>query len=62
MPIHSHPILRANEEAAESVGLNVPLDSEGVTRLKNEETAGKRPKVVPVGHVTYFGNKQQTAK
>lgn len=47
-PIHVHPAIRSLEEAEESEGLIVTLDSAGVTVKKAAETAGTSPKVVPV--------------
>jgi hypothetical protein len=48
MPMSYHPHIRALQEAMETEGLIPKLDSAGVTQLKAEETAGRRPKTVPV--------------
>lgn len=61
MPIHFHPVLRAREEALESVGLIQPLDSAAVTIKKNQEASGQ-PKDAPVEHDYYYNNKKYRAK
>lgn len=53
MPWHFHPVIRGLEEAEESNGLIVTLDSVGVTDIKAAESAGTRTKVVPVAY-TYI--------
>lgn len=51
MPIHTHPVFRALEEALESEGLVVTLNSAGLNTVAAAEASGARiPKVVPVQH------------
>lgn len=54
MPWHVHPRLRAIEEYRESSGRFITLDSVGVTRQKDAESASVHPKVVPVKFVSYY--------
>lgn len=58
MPIHVQPSLRAREEALETLGLIVSLDSQGVTLEKAAETAGVKVKVVPPTDYTKYNTKK----
>lgn len=61
MPIHVAPRIRAREEALEAAGLEVALDSTGVTIAKNVELTV--PKNVPLGGINYnFNGHTYTAK
>ena len=61
MPLSMCPSIRALQEALESEGLIKTLDSVAVTQLKALESAGTRPKVVPVQQVRIFRGTKYTA-
>ena len=54
--MHTQPMLRAREEAAEAAGINQTLDSGGVTVQKALEAAGIVVKQVPACLNIIFNN------